>query len=220
MPVRTLLARSAFGLVLALLAPLAAAVGPATYTGTAPVNSQSDEDRTGALQTALANVVIAQTGDSSVIARPDVAKAVGQAERYVLQYQYKPNAGADDAAKMILVAQFDSVAVDKMLSRLGLGGGNSEDQAAVAETPSEAMVWIGGIQNANDYARVLGYLTKNNFVRGTQPMRAHADGILVKLSLATDLAHFLDAIGMERTLSVDAAAAHVDGVDATLALAQ
>lgn len=220
MPVRTPLVRSVFGLVLTLLAPLAWAVGPATYTGTAPVNSQSDEDRSGALQTALANVVIAQTGDGSVIARPDVAKAVGQAERYVLQYQYKPNSGADDAAKMILVAQFDSVAVDRMLSRLGLGGSNSEDRAALAETPSEATVWIGGIRNANDYARVLGYLTKNNFVRGAQPMRAHADGILVKLSLATDLAHFLDAVGIERTLGVDAAAAHVDGVDATLALAR
>ena len=218
MPVRTLLVHSAFALVLALLAPLASALAPATYTGTAPVNSQSDADRVGALQTALANVVIAQTGDSSVIARPDVAKAVGQAERYVLQYQYKHNSGADAAAKMTLVAQFDSVAVDKMLNRLGIGSG-SEDKAALSETPSEATVWIGGIQNANDYARVIGYLARNNFVRGAQPMQAHADGILVKLSLATDLAHFLDAVGMERTLSVDAAAPHVDGVDATLAVA-
>lgn len=218
MPVRTLLVRSVFALVLALLAPLASALTPATYTGTAPVNSQSDADRAGALQTALANVVIAQTGDSSVIARPDVAKAVGQAERYVLQYQYKHNSGADDAAKMTLVAQFDSVAVDKMLSRLGIGNG-SEDKAALSETPSEAAVWIGGIQNANDYTRVIGYLAKSNFVRGAQPMRAHADGILVKLSLATDLAHFLDAVGMERTLRVNAAAPPVDGVDATLALA-
>ena len=220
MPVRTLLVRSAFVLVLALLAPLAPALAPATYTGTAPVNSQSDADRVGALQTALANVVIAQTGDSSVMARPDVAKAVGEAERYVLQYQYKHNSDADDTAKMTLVAQFDSAAVDKMLSRLGIGNGSgSEDKAALSETPSEATVWIAGIQNTNDYVRVIGYLARNNFVRGAQPMRAHADGILVKLSLATDLAHFLDAVGMERTLSVDAAAPHVDGVDATLALA-
>lgn len=214
---RTLLARSVFGLVLALLASLTWATAPATYTGSAPVNSQSDDDRAGALQTALANVVIAQTGDSGVMARPDVAKAVGQAERYVLQYQYKPNSGADDTAKMTLVAQFDSVAVDKMLSRLDLGG--KDDQAALSETPSEATVWIGGIRDANDYARVIGYLTRNNFVRSAQPMRAHADGALVKLSLATDLVHFLGAVGMERTLGVDTAAPHVDGVDATLVLA-
>lgn len=220
MPVRTLLVRSAFGLVFALLAPFAAAVAPTTYTGTAPVNSQSDADRVGALQTALANVVIAQTGDSGVIARPDVAKAVAQAERYVLQYQYKQNAGADDAAKMTLVAQFDSAAVDKMLGQLGIGNNNgSQDAATLAETPSEATVWIGGIHDANDYARVIGYLAKNNFVRNAQPMRAQADGILVKLSLATDLAHFLDAAAMERTLNVDANASQTDGIDATLALA-
>lgn len=221
MPVRTLLVRSALILVLALLAPLASALAPATYTGTAPVNSQSDADRIGALQTALANVVIAQTGDSGVIARPDVAKAVGEAERFVLQYQYKHNTGADDTAKMTLVAQFDSAAVDKMLSRLGIGNRSSgEDKAALSETPSEATVWIGGIRNANDYARVIGYLAKNNFVRGAQPMQAHADAILVKLSLATDLAHFLDAVGMERTLTLDAAAPRDEGVDATLALAR
>lgn len=216
---RTLLVRSVLGLVLAFLAPLAVATGPITYTGTAPVNSQSDDERTGALQTALANVVIAQTGDSSVMARADVAKAVGQAERYVLQYQYKRNSGTDDAARMTFVAQFDSVAVDKMLSRLGLDG-STGDQAALSETPSEATVWIGAIRDANDYVRVIGYLARNHFVRSAQPIRAHTDGILVKLSLATDLAHFLDAVGMERTLSVDGAAAHVDGVDATLAVAR
>lgn len=221
MPVRILLVRCTLGFVLALLSPLAAALSPSTYTGTAPVNSQSDADRTGALQTALANVVITQTGDSSVIARPDVAKAVAEAERYVLQYQYKTNAGADDAAKMTLIAQFDSAAVDKMLVRLGIGGSSgSEDSAALSETPSEATVWIGGIHSASDYVHVLGYLTKNNFVRTAQPMQARADGILVKLSLATDLAHFIEAVGIEHILTVDATAARVDGVEATLALAR
>ena len=47
-----------------LAAPLCIAAAPATYTGTAPVNSQSDADRAGALKTALANVVIEQTGDT------------------------------------------------------------------------------------------------------------------------------------------------------------
>jgi hypothetical protein len=215
MKVRPLFSLRVFGLILVLLAPFASATGPSSYTGKAPVNSQSDDERVGALQTALANVVVAQTGDSSVIARPDVARAVSQAERYVLQYQYKPNSGDDTAAKLTLIAQFDSAAVDRMLQRLGFGTG--EDQVAQAETPSEATVWIDGIHNANDYARVIGYLGKNNFVRGAQPIQAHADGILVKLSLATDLARFLDAIGMERTLVVDAST-HVDGADAILAL--
>lgn len=209
--------RCIFGLILALLASLAIAAAPATYIGTAPVNSQSDADRTDALKTALANVVIAQTGDNGVIARADVAKAVAQAERYVLQYQYRPGTGADEAAKWTLVAQFDSAAVDRMLGQLGLGG---TAQAALPDAPSEATVWIGGITDGTDYLRVLGYLSKSNFVRQVQPSAARADGIKVTLALATDLAHFLDALGMERVLSVDAGAVRVDGIDATLALAR
>lgn len=194
------------------------AAAPATYTGTAPVNTQSDDERAGALRTALANVVVAQTGDSTLIARPDVAKAVDQAERYVLQYQYRPNNGDDAAAKMTLVARFDSVAVDRMLQRLGIGGG--EQSALPSETPSEATVWIGGIRSADDYAHVIAYLGKNNFVRSAQPVRARGDGMLVKLALATDLAHFLDAVGTERTLGVVNASAGSEPADATLTLVQ
>ena len=199
-----------------LAAPLCIAAAPATYTGTAPVNSQSDADRAGALKTALANVVIEQTGDSGVLARPGVADAIAQAERYVLQYQYRDNPGADGAAKMTLVAEFDSAAVDKMLQRLGLG---STDQAAAAtETPSDATVWIAGIRNADDYAHVMGYLGRNNFVHGVQVVQARDDGMLVKLSLATDLAHFIDAVGLERTLAVSGAAPLVKGSAASLTL--
>lgn len=197
--------------LLVLLVPLAAFAAPGSYTGEAPVNSQSDEDRAGALRAALASVVVAQTGDSGAPARPEVAKAIEQAERYVLQYQYRRGS---DASKFTLVAQFDSAAVDKLLRRSGDAG----TEAAVADAPSEATVWIGGINDANDYARVVAYLARNNFVRSAQPVEARGDGMRVRLSLSTGLAHFLEAVGMERTLGVASAGAKVDGVDATLAL--
>lgn len=200
------------GWVLAL-APLASLAGPATYSGTAPVNSQSDDERAGALKTALAHVVIEQAGDSSVIARPDVAKAIEKAERYLLQYSYRRNDGGD--APMTLVVQFDASAVDQMLQRLGLGP--LANVPLAPDTPTEATLWIGDIRNADDYAHVIGYLGKSNFVKAAQPMQATADGILVRVSLSTDLAHFLDAVGMERTLA--ASTAHADGADAALVLA-
>lgn len=203
-----------FGLALLLFSSMAQAA-PGTYVGEAPVDSQSDDDRAEALKVALANVIVAQTGDSALPARADVAKALGNAERYVLQYQYRRNSG-DDAARMTLVAQFDSAAVDKLLQRFGVGA--AADAAAQAEAPSEATVWIGGIRNADDYSRVMAYLGKSNFVRGAQPLQARGDGMLVKLSLATDLAHFLEAVRMERTLGVADAATQGEGVDATLAL--
>lgn len=199
--------------LLAWLAPLAAFAAPGSYTGEAPVNSQSDEDRAGALKTALAGVVIAQTGDSGVLARGDVAKAVEQAERYVLQYQYRR--GGEDS-KFVLVAQFDGAAVDQMLQRLGFGASGAT--AGAADAPSEATVWIGGINNADDYARVVAYLARSNFVRSAQPMQARGDGMLVRLSLSSGLARFVEAVGMERVLGPVGTGATVDGADAVLAL--
>jgi hypothetical protein len=206
-------------ILLAALLPVLAFAAPTTYTGEAPVNSQADAERSEALKTALANVVIETTGDPGVLARSDVAAAVAKAERYVLQYRYRQNtAGTPDGARLVLVAEFDSTAVDQMLRRLGLGAFGDADTAEEAATPTEATVWIGGIDSADAYARVTAYLARNNLVRSAQPMQARADGMLVRLSLATDLRRFLDAVGMERILSVVNASPPVDGVDATLAL--
>ena len=137
----------------------------------------------------------------------------------MLQFRYKQNPGAADtgAPKLTLVAEFDAAAVDKMLQGLdlqsaGLGG------APIDATPTDVMVWVGGIRSADDYARVIGYFAKSNLVKATQPKQARGDGMLVKLSLATDLKHFLDAVAIERQLSVVNGAPPVDGIDATLAL--
>jgi hypothetical protein len=193
---------------------------PQTYTGEAPVNSQSDEERTEALKTALANVVIDVTGDPGVLARSDVASAVAKADRYMLQYRYRQNTGATadvNPSKLMLIADFDSAAVDQMLQRLGLAGGRGADIVPDA-SPTDATVWIGGIHSADAYIRAIGYLAKMNLVRSAHPIEARGDGMLVKLSLATDLKRFLDAVAMERTLGIVNSAPPVDGVDATLAL--
>jgi hypothetical protein len=201
------------GCVLALLAGGLAGAAPSTYVGRAPVNSQSDEERGSALRTALANVVIEQAGDSGVLADPDVARSVGQAERYVLQYSYERNP-AGDGAPLVLVAHFDAGAIDGMLQRLGLGAYAGLPQ--VPEVPTEATAWVTDVRNADDYARVLSYFSRNNFVRGVQPVQARDDALLLKLSLSTDLAHFVEIVALERTLAV--APAPIDGADTVLTL--
>lgn len=201
------------GFVLALLAGGIATAAPSTYVGRAPVNSQSDEERGSALRTALANVVIEQSGDSGVLANPDVAKSVGQAERYVLQYSYERNP-ADDGAPLVLVAHFDATSIDGMLQRLGLGAFAGLPQ--VPEIPTEATAWITDVRNADDYARVLSYFSRNNFVRGVQPLQARGDALLLKLSLSTDLAHFVEIVALERALAV--APAPIEGADTVLTL--
>jgi hypothetical protein len=207
-----------FALALGLLAsPLNAS--PPTYTGEAPVDSQSDDDRAEALRIALANVVIEQTGDPGVLSRSDVAAALAKADRYMLQFRYRQNPGAADtgAPRLTLMVEFDAAAVDRMLQGLGLQSAGVAG-APIDATPTDVTVWIGGIRSADDYARVIGYLAKSNLVKSTQPKQARGDGMLVKLSLATDLKHFLDAMAIERQLSVVNGSPPVDGIDATLAL--
>ena len=94
MPVRLSRLLPLFLLVFATVFAQPAPAAPTAYTGSAPVNSQNDDERAAALKTALANVVIEQTGDAGILARADVAKAVAQADRYVLQYSYRGSDGA------------------------------------------------------------------------------------------------------------------------------
>ncbi|MGA8277178.1 MAG: DUF2066 domain-containing protein [Rhodanobacteraceae bacterium] len=190
------------------------AVAPASYTGEAPVASQSDEERDKGLQAALANVIIEITGDTAIVARSDVTTAIAKASRYVLQYQYR-RGDTDDptTTQLTLVAQFDRSAVNAMLASLGIGMEGSE-AVPIDAVPTEASIWIGGIESADDYARALGYLGKLDLVRDVEPLRARADGMLVHLSLATDLSHFLAAVNAEGTLGVINGSPPVDGVDA------
>lgn len=214
MPVRLSRLLPLFLLAFATAFAQPAHAAPTTYVGSAPVNSQDDAERAAALKTALANVVIEQTGDAGILARGDVAKAVAQADRYVLQYSYR---GGSDGA-LTLVAQFDSAAVDAMLARLGLR--DAAQPAAAADTTTEASVWIGGVRNADDWLRVAGYLARNNFVRSSRPLEARGDAVLMRLTLASDLPHFLDAIAAERTLTVESRDSVSGDADARLVLTQ
>jgi hypothetical protein len=208
-----------FALAFGLFAPPMLRAAPPTYTAEAPVDSQSDDDRLEALKIALANVIIDQTGDAGVLSRSDVAAQLAKADKYVLQFKYRQNPGAADtgAPKLTLIAEFDAAAVDRMLQGLGLTSAGLAG-APIDATPTDVTVWIGGIRSADDYARVIGYLAKSNLVKSTQPRQARGDGMLVRLSLATDLKHFLDAVSIERQLSVVNGSPPVDGIDATLAL--
>lgn len=192
------------------LGALAAAAPPA-YTGTVPVRSQDEAERADALRSALAKVVIEQTGDAGVLAREDVANAVAQADRYVVQYGYR-NDGA--GTPLQLVAQFDAAAVDAMLTRLGL---REAAAVAAAEAPSAARVWIGGLRNADDWLRADGYLARSADVRSSRPLAAQGEAVLMQLELAGGLAHFLDGLAAESTLAIDPAPAHTDA-DAALVL--
>jgi hypothetical protein len=213
---RMLVALLVFAIALSPGAPRAA---PTTYTGEASVTSQSEAERDVGFRTALGNVVADIVGDRGVLERADVADALGEARSYMLQYRYlraAPDAETG-APGLRLVVEFDSVAVDSMLDRLGLASGTADGAGWIGD-PQEATVWISGIHSASDYARVMGILDRNNFVDAARPVEVRDDGLAVRLSLAGDLAHFIAALEAGRDLRVINAEPPLAGIDATLSL--
>ena len=207
--------------LMALLACLQVAAAPATYSGEAPVTSQSEAERAGALKSALAEVVIRLSNDPGILARGDVARAVADADKYVLQYRYRRDNGIDEASgaattRLVLVAEFDSSAVDRMLAGLGLAGAGAA--TPVDSTPVERQIWISGIRSADDYARGMGYLARQSLVRQAWPLQARGDGILVRLSVAGGLDRWLETVDREGVLRVNSASPPLEGIDATLML--
>jgi len=217
----------AMGMSLACLLMLAGnsvvIAAPATYSGEAPVASQSEAERTEALKTALAEVVIRISGDPGILANGNVAAAVAKADKYVLQYRYQRGTASADPADseaappgLVLVAEFDSNAVDRMLADLGVG--STSAAVAIDTTPTEQRIWISGIRSATDYARGLGYLSKQSLVRQSWPMEARGDGLLVRLSLGSGLQRWLDMVDQEGVLRVNSSSPPIEGIDATLVL--
>lgn len=93
------------------------------YTGEVPVSDQSDEQRTIALKSALAQVVVKLTGDRDAVNGEAVAKLVESAERYVQQYSYRQevaNVDGQAVLRLSLVASFDRAALDRVLRDRGL----------------------------------------------------------------------------------------------------
>ena len=196
------------------------------YTGAAPVNSQSDADRAGALRTALGQVLIKLSGDSAVLNRPDVAKAIGRADRYMQQYSYQPNMSADPAQpRLLLVVQFDRSSIDALLHDLNAGGaGNTPPPAAGTDSANAPVavggsyrLWIGGLRSAEDYARLIGALSGNEQVRALRVERAQANTVQIRVDTRGALQTLLDSLDTTRVAHrpKDAPPA-VAGIDALL----
>jgi hypothetical protein len=206
--------------VFALLAGLlaGAAHAGALYTAQVPVATQSEADRAEALKAALTQVIARVSGEAGAAARPEVARAIGRAERYVQQFQYQQEAASDNGqARLMLVAQFDREAIDRLL------GAGAAAKDATAEAPPEAPetapgtfhVWVAGVRTPNDYARLMGALAGNNFVRDAQVELARGDGVQLRLATTVSLARALDGWSVVRVAN---AKPPVDGIDALLDL--
>ena len=211
--------------VLALIVVSWPARAGGLYTGQVAVASQSDAERAEALKSALGEVVVRVSGDKGVLARPEVAKAIADAERYVQQFSYQQDIvteAGQTQVRLTLVAHFDRDAVDRLLRNPGSTKESPpppEGQAAVVDaTPGSYRVWIAGVRSPQDYARLIGALSGNEFVREVQVELARGDGVQVRLTSATSLSRLLDNLSAGAVIRVANAKPPVDGLDALLDL--
>ena len=207
----------------ALLCWAVPALAGGLYAGQVPVASQADEERVGALRAALAQVVVKVSGDSAIVARPEVAKAIASADKYVQQYQYTQDVVTDNGQPQVrlnLVAQFDRDAIDRLLADQGAARAAGGDAAAPAEQQSGTYhVWVSGIASAQDYARLIGSLTRNDLIRNVHTELARGDGVQLRLDAGSSLPRLLESLG-NGPVRVLNAKPPVDGVDALLGMQQ
>jgi len=226
-PAAALRCVTAIFLVVAVLSPVLARAGASLYTGQVPVNSQAEAERTEALKSALAQVVVKLAGDSAVVARPTVAKAIANADRYVQQYQYVQDVVTEAGRPQVhlsLVAQFDRNAVDQLVHDLGLVHGDGADSPPTVvqaqsgyQQSGSYRVWVSGVNSAEDYARLVGTLSRNELVRNVQAEQARGDGVQLKLDVTGSLSRLLESLG-PGPVRVLNAKPPVEGVDALLGM--
>jgi hypothetical protein len=193
------------------------------YTAQVPVASQGDAERAEALKAALGQVMVRVSGDASVLTRRDVAKALDQAERYVQQFQYQQDVvteGGQPQVRLTLVAQFDRDAVDQLLHVPGAAvaepvPGEAAPPAEVA-APGTYHLWVGGVRSAQDYARVIGAFSGNEFVRDVQVELARGDGLQLRVASTVALPRVLDLLNAGGVVHVANAKPPIDGIDALL----
>jgi hypothetical protein len=207
-------------LLLSLLLSAPFAVADSLYTGQVPVASQSEQDLATGLSAALGQVLVRLSGENTLLNRPGVAKAIAQPNRYVQQYQYVQDVVPDSRPPLVrlsLVAQFDRAAVDQLLVDLGLArtGSDAAPAAVVDMRPQTFHLWVSGVNSADDYARVVGMLARNELVRSVQAESARNDGVGLRIEITGALPRLLESLG-SGPVRVLNAAPPVEGVDALL----
>ncbi len=210
-----------FALLAVLLSAAASAGG--LYTAQVPVTSQDEAERAQALKTALGQVITRASGDAAALSRPEVAKALAQAERYVQQFQYQEDVVTESGQpqmRLTLVAQFDRDAVDRLI-----GGGAKEAVADGPSAPADSVpgtyhLWVGGIRSGRDYARVIGAFSGSESVRDVQVELTRGDGMQLRVATTGSLTRLLDTVNAGSVMRVTNAKPPVDGIDALLDMRQ
>ena len=126
--------------------------------------------------------------------------------------QAAANWDASDVNLAALLSAGAEVAAD----RIGGRGAAIPEERRI----STARVWVSGLNSAQDYARLIDKLVHNEWVREVQAEQARGDGVLLRLTLNLALDRWLTYLPADGALRVVSAQPPVEGVEATLSLAQ
>ncbi|MEP6940413.1 MAG: DUF2066 domain-containing protein [Rudaea sp.] len=224
MPLKSLI-RLLFALSIVLFSLPSPAAG--AYAGSAPVASQSDEDRAAALRSAFGQVIVKLTGSSAALSRPDIVRAMSRADRYMQSYGYEKDAA--QPGHLQLVVQFERSGIDALLRDLNLdaapadsvaappaGGVDGAAPATAVPAAGSYRLWITGLRSAEDYARLVGSLNGNDQVRALQVEQGHGNTVQVRIDARGNLPALLDALGAARIAHASNTQPPVAGVDALL----
>lgn len=114
---KKLFAVQAWLLLLTVASPLPAETVRDLYAAQVPVEDQSEGALSSASRGALAEVLVKVSGHQEVLENPDIASALREARRHVLQYAYVRNQGEAEALEARF--EFDSDWVVEVLTAAG-----------------------------------------------------------------------------------------------------
>ena len=158
------------------------------YEAEVNVNGQGEGERNTGFARALSQVLAKLTGTRSVAGMPGVGQELRHARDFVKSYDYRQDegrsaTGADGAADA--------------LSR------KYAKRSTAAGTPGRYTVQVQGIDDSEDYLRLMSYLQGLPVVRGVSPVRAGAEGLVLELDLLTGLPGLRRMVGNGDVLAVD-----------------
>ncbi len=184
--------------LLALLLPLWAGPGTAqpstalqAYEARVPVADQSPAVRESALQQGLRTVVVRVSGENAVY---EAQSLIAQAPQLVQRYGYEREVDGS----LVLVAGFDSRAVDSRLKSLGL-----PVWGVYAAAVEEVQMRISGIRSAAGYAEVMATLRGLPGVRSIRPIRASVDTLDLRVQAEGGAGRLSGALLAAQTLVRD-----------------
>jgi hypothetical protein len=164
---------------------------PDPYAVSIPVAGQTPADLQRAAALGLRELLARLSGRSDIDTNAALNTAAASADCYLEQYRYERNpAPTPGATPWLAQLRFNPTAVNQLLRNSGLSGG--------AES---AVLRVTGIENFDDYAALLNYLTRLTPVKGANPVQVFNDEVTLQLKLQGSIDQLVRQFALDNRLT-------------------